>query len=403
MTAGSAALAAALLAACSSPGPGPSATPTTLPSTTAAPAATTTGAATSTTRPSCSDQSVIASWPLSKRAAQLVVAPVLEADPAAVRVAVSAGAGGLILIGAVPGPAQLRAALAPVTAASPRPMVMADEEGGAVQRLEGDVVAIPSARQMAATMTPAQVQQLAAEVGRQMKALGVGVDLAPVVDLDAGAGPSARDPDGTRSFSADPDVASRYAQAFAAGLTAGGVIPVFKHFPGLGGSTGNTDYGAAPTPPLAQLQHAGLIPFQRAAGAGAQAVMVSNATVPGLTSVPVSLSAAAVTGLLRDQIHFRGLVLTDSLSAGAIRAAGRSVPAAATAAVSAGADMVLFGSTLTAADRAQLAPGPLSAEIAAIVGALSGAVRAGTLPEARLDAAVLDVVRARGTRLCPAR
>ncbi|HET6965063.1 MAG TPA: glycoside hydrolase family 3 N-terminal domain-containing protein [Acidimicrobiales bacterium] len=405
-----AALLVATTAACSGSGH-PGAVRPTLPtatSTSVAPATTvgteplTTAGATTSTTNACSDAAVIRSWPVSRRAAQLVVVPVLAADPAAVQVAVKAGAGGLLLLGSVPPGPQLVAALHAAIAdpETPRPFVMVDQEGGGVQRLGSDVVSIPWPRQMVATMTTAQVQQLAERLARQMAALGVGVDLAPVLDLDGGPSLSSSDPDGPRSFSTDPSVAASYGLAFASGLRAGGVLAVAKHFPGLGESTGNTDYGPASTRPLSDLERAGLIPFQRAVAGGVGAVMVANAGVPGLTSQPASVSAPVVTGLLRKRLGFTGLVMTDSLSAGAIRAAGYSVESAAAASIEAGSDMILFGSTLTPADTAQLQPGPLAALTQSVVAAISKAVATGALPQSRLDDAVLHVVRAKGARLC---
>lgn len=357
---------------------------------------------TSTAASGCNAQSVVDSWPVSRRAAQLVAVPVLGADPAAVRVALDQSAGAVLLLGTVPTGPQLTADLKPAATVrpGPAPMVMVDEEGGPVQRLGADVEALPSPRQMAATLTPAAVQQLALTVGRQMLSLGVTVDLAPVLDLDGGPALSATDPDGPRSFSTDPTVATAYGMAFAAGLQSAGVLAVAKHFPGLGGASGNTDYGPAATPPLTQLEGAGLVPFEKAAGSGIRAVMVANATVPGLTAQPASVSASVITQWLRDRLHFSGLVMTDSLSAGAISAAGYSVSSAAVAAIEAGADLVLFGSTLTAADTAQLAPGPLAGTTAGVVSAITAAVSSGALPTARFDQAALDVVKAKGINLC---
>lgn len=401
-------------AACSGPRPGArSANPTTITTATAPPAGQGTnptvtpgGSAASSTSSAataaCTDQSVVSSWPTARKAEQVVVVPVLDGNPAAVQVGVTNHTGGLLLLGSVPPGAQLAAALRPAVSGTdlPRPFVMVDQEGGGVQRLGSDVQSIPWPRQMAATMTVAQVQQLAQSLGRQMAALGVGVDLAPVLDLDAGAQLSASDPDGPRSFSLDPAVAARYGSAFAAGLRAGGVLAVAKHFPGLGGSTGNTDYGPATTRSLAQLERADLLPFQQAVAAGVNAVMVANAAVPGLTTKPASLSAPVISGLLRGRLGFGGLVLTDSLSAGAVRAAGYDVPSAAVAALQAGADMVLFGSTLTAADTAALAPGPLAAGTQAIVAAITKAADAGALPASRLNDAALHAVTAKGINLC---
>lgn len=388
----------------SRPGPttGPSANGS---STTASPGA---SGLSSSVPTACSDQSVVASWSVALKAAQVLVVPALDADPASVAVARSQRAGGILLLGRLPSGPQVAAVLGPAVAppASSRsvvpPFAMVDQEGGGVQRLGADVASLPWPRQMAASMTPAQVRQSARTLGRQMAALSVGVDLAPVLDLDGGPELSASDPDGPRSFSTDPSTAAAYGEAFVSGLRAGGVLAVVKHFPGLGGSTGNTDYGPASTRSIGQLRSGGLVPFQRAIHAGVRAVMVANASVPGLTSAPASLSAAVITGLLRGQLHFDGLVMTDSLSAGAVRAAGYAVPAAAVAALEAGADMVLFGSTLTAADTAALAPGPLASRTHALVQAISQAVASGALPMARLDAAALHVVQSKGLNLCAA-
>jgi beta-N-acetylhexosaminidase len=311
----------------------------------------------------------------------------------------------VLFLGSAPAPADLAARIrtagalaAGVSAAGPpaaplaAPLVMADEEGGGVQRLAALTGSLPWPRQMAASETPAQVRTQVELVAQRMRAAGVAMDLAPVLDADGGAGPNATDPDGQRSFSAEPAVVTAYGGAFAAGLEAGGVVPVAKHFPGLGGASGNTDNGAAQTLPLASLQAGAMAPFAAAIAAGIPAVMVANATVPGLTSGPASLSPAAIGGLLRTTLHFSGLVLTDSLSAGAIAAAGYTLPEAAAAAVEAGADLVLFGSTLTAADTALLTPANVAASFRSIVAALEAAAAAGQLPAARLDQAVRDVL-----------
>lgn len=356
-----------------------------------------------TTAPSCTAARVVSAWPLARRVAQVIGAPTDRADPAAVAEVVRDQVGGMLLLGSLPPAGPLAAALAPARGAgAAAPLVMADEEGGGVQRLVPAVTSMPWPRDMARTMTTAQVRTLAAEVGGQMRALGVGVDLAPVADLDAGSALTSADPDGPRSFGADPAVAARYAGAFAAGMADSGVLAVVKHFPGLGGATGNTDYGPAATPAWAGPGAAALQPFRSVLAAGARAVMVANATVPGLSGGPASLSPAVITKVLRGQLGFRGLVVTDSLSAGAIGAAGYSLPAAAVAAIGAGADMVLFGSTLTPADEAALAPVPLQASISAVESALTAAVATGRLPAGRIDAAVADVMAAKGVNLCQA-
>lgn len=330
------------------------------------------------------------------------MAPTLGLDAQAIRGVLAAGVGGLLLLGnSVPADLAGQVRTADAMAAGGIPLlVMADQEGGGVQRLAGLVAPMPWARQMAATMTTAAVQALATRVGAQMRAQGVNVDLAPVLDVDAGAGPSSRDADGLRSFSGQAPVVARYGEAFLRGIQAGGVLPVVKHFPGLGGATGNTDNGPAQTPPLPELLAAGLVPFAAAIAAGAPAVMVSNASVPGLTRLPASLSPQVIGHLLAGVLGFRGLVLTDSLSAGAVQAAGYDVPDAAAAAVQAGADMVLFGSTLDAHQTAMLSPADVAGSVGRIVRSVVTLVGLHRLAVARLDEAVAKVLAAKRVSLC---
>lgn len=340
----------------------------------------------------CTTESVLAGWPLRRLAEQIVVVPVDENDVATVHDEVAAGAGGVILFGGS-APTDLGAQLARLRRAAPgriAPLIMTDEEGGAVQRMANLVGDIPAARTMGATMKPPQIRRLARRAGTRMRAAGVTMDLAPVLDLDGRPGPSATNPDGTRSFSPHRRVATRAGLAFAAGLRRAGVVPVVKHFPGLGGATANTDVAPAETMPWSRLQHRGLLPFVAAVRAGVPAVMVANATVPGLTSTPASLSPAAIRRVLRHRLGFTGLVITDSLSAVAISDAGFGVPAASVRALRAGADMVLYGAT---PDQV----GPLTRRT---VRAVVSAVRTGHLARRRLRDAALHVLRVKHVGLC---
>jgi beta-N-acetylhexosaminidase len=347
----------------------------------------------------------IDAWPATRRAAQLVVLPSLDFNVTALAPSIRAGAGGVLFLGNSSTPPDLREQLADAVGSSDPesvPLVMADVEGGGVQRLKDAVGPFPWARDLAASTSVTEVEQLAEIVGNEMRGVGVDVDLAPVVDLDDGSGPNARDADGRRSYSLDASKTNAYAMAFARGLRAAGVLPVLKHFPGLGEATANTDNGPAATRPLSELRTAGLVPFVDGIAAGAPAIMVSNASVPGLTTTPASLSTAVIERLLRDQLGFSGLVMTDSLSAGAIAAAGYTVPRAAVAAIEAGADLVLFGSTLTPDDIAMLSPANVEASRRAIVDAIVDAFESGRLPAARLDSAVAHVLAAKGVPVCTA-
>jgi beta-N-acetylhexosaminidase len=223
-----------------------------------------------------------------------------------------------------------------------------------------------------------------------MKAAGVTMDLAPVLDLDGSPGPSAANSIGSRSFSPVPATASAAGLAFAAGLTAAGVVPVVKHFPGLGGASANTDLKPASTLPWTTLKTSGLLPFVAAVRAGVPAVMITNAAVPGLTSVPAGISPAVITQVLRQQLGFGGLVLTDSLSAGALSGAGYSVPQASAAALAAGADMVLYNA----------APAAVAGLTSQIVQAITAAVGSGRLSRSRLENAVAHILVAKHIDPC---
>ena len=343
-----------------------------------------------TTTSSCSNASVVATWSVARRAAQLVVVPAQETDVSEVVPSVQAGVGGIILFGD-DAPPDLKSALASVESGAPggvEPFVMTDEEGGEVQRMADLVGSLPWPATMAQTMSVGQVRQLAEQTAVRMLANGVTMDLAPVLDLASGPGPDALHTDGPRSFSPVAATATAYGLAFAEGLQAGGVVPVVKHFPGEGSDTANTDDAPASTPPLTTLEEADLLPFEAAIRAGLPAVMVGNASVPGLTTQPASLSPAVVTGLLRHQLGFGGLVMTDSLSAGAITATGLSIASAAVEALQAGVDMVLYTSAT---------PNETAVEV---IDQIVSAVDQGSLPTMQLDASVERVLTIKKVDLC---
>ena len=336
---------------------------------------------------SCPLSMPIASMTTTQLARMTIVDPVDAGAVETLSTAVKSGIGGIILFGsdATPGLGAQLARLIHLAPAGRAPFVMVDEEGGTVQRLLSVVGNVPSARTMGATMSAAQIKQLATALGSRMRKLGITMDLAPVLDLDAAPGPNATDADGTRSFSANPAVTTPDALAFAKGLLQAHVLPVLKHFPGLGGASGNTDLARASTLPYGGVNSAPLIPFRSAIRAGMPAVMISNAQVPRLSAVPAGLSPQVVTSLLRRQLGFSGLVLTDSLSADSIPLSGFSLTAASVAALRAGADELLFNATATA----------LSTDNAAITAAIVAAVASRQLTRARLIEAVDDAQRAK--------
>jgi beta-N-acetylhexosaminidase len=171
------------------------------------------------------------------------------------------------------------------------------------------------------------------------------------------------------------------------------VLAVVKHFPGLGGASGNTDYAPASTLSWSKLQTTGLVPFRSALSSGASAIMMSNATVPGLTALPTSISPVAYD-YLRTQLGFGGLIVTDSLAAGALSAIHLGPPLASAKAIAAGADLVLAGSPPSVS--ASLA---LAAETSSVI---QQAERSGTISLSTLRAAAAQVLASRNTLSCPA-
>jgi beta-N-acetylhexosaminidase len=264
------------------------------------------------------------------------------------------------------------------TAAGIPVAVAVDDEGGRVQRIDDLDGPMPSAREMAATMTPAQVRALAQRRGERLRARGITVDLAPVLDTSS---QPANTVIGDRSFSADPATVSRYAGAFAAGLRDAGVLPVFKHFPGHGRASGDSHAALVSTPPLSTLRGHDLLPYRDLLGSGPASVMIGHLDVPGLTDgLPASLSPAAYR-LLRTDYHFSGVTITDDLAAMRAVSDRYTLPEAVLAAFRAGADVALSTATTGA--------GP-------VLDRLQAAVAEGRLSEADVNSSVARILAAKG-------
>lgn len=292
------------------------------------------------------------------------------------------GLGGVLLSGRPPAALVERLAALRAAGDGRAPLVASDEEGGQVQRLAGPLPRLPSAAALARTRSPAEARLLAADYGRQMRALGVDVSFAPVADI---AVPGQYIADTGRAYSDDPAKVAAYAGAWQNGLRDAQVVPVAKHWPGHG-SAANTHSSAAQTPPLAELEQRDLLPFAALLDAGVPAVMVGHLNVPGLTDpgVPATLSPQAYS-YLRERAGPGRLLITDSLSMGAITTGLRLRPAqAAVRALQAGADMVVVDTGL----------GPL-------VTAISKALADGSYPRAAAIASARRVL-AVGTPGTPA-
>lgn len=266
-------------------------------------------------------------------------------------------------------------------------MVTIDEEGGRVSRVDQLFGPDPSAREVARTMTTDQAYEMALERGRQLRSVGITVNFAPDVDVSSQPDDSVI---GDRSFSDDPEVVTRYADAYARGMRDAGILPVLKHFPGHGSASGDSHTGAVTTPPLDQLQDTDLVPFRNLVDTEV-GVMLGHLSVPGLTSdgLPASLSPQAVE-LLRDGTGydappFEGVIFTDDLSGMKAITDRFDIADAVEQALKSGVTSALW---LTTDD------------VPRVLDHLEDAVAKGRLPQSQVDASVLAVARAKGAVSC---
>jgi len=381
-------LATVLLAACGQGGPpatsggasGPATS--TAPQASESPAPSTTAAEPTTTQ---ATTSACALPPLRTQVAQLVIVgfpgTAVNAQNSAL---VAQGVGGLIVFGNnVRSATQLKALLRGLKAKASIPLEIAvdQEPGTRVARLRGLVPATPTAKALG-KLPAAQVREQAVRLGRSMTALGITADFAPVLDVVAPSAPSGGII-GDRAFGSSPAVVSRAGVAFERGLREAGIGTYGKHFPGHGQTTIDS-HVALPVvnASKATLLARDLVPYKAAIAAGLPAVMVGHLLVPSLDSArPTSLSPKVIDGLLRKELGFDRLVVTDALEMGAI-SASRSIPAAAELALRAGADQLLIGAG--------------SDQVAATISRIEQGVRAGRIPAGRVRSAFLRVERFKG-------
>ena len=245
----------------------------------------------------------------------------------------AAGAGGVAVPssgGVVGGPA---AAL---------PVIAIDEEGGDVTRIAHQGGSpYPGNAALGAIDDVSLTEAVYAALGADLAALGVTVDLAPAVDVNTAADNPVI---GTRSFGADTALVARHAAAAVTGLQSAGVAACAKHFPGHGSTQLDSHHELATVDaPAGLLAERDLPPFAAAIAAGVRAIMPGHLRVPELTGdLPASLSPAALTGLLRGELGFTGVIVSDGLEMRAVSDV-YGIPEAAVLAVLAGTDLLCLG------------------------------------------------------------
>lgn len=245
-------------------------------------------------------------------------------------------------------PDQVRALTASLKSFASNPLWVAiDQEGGRVNRLKSSY-GFPetlSHEELGLLNDPQKTYEHARLIAMTLQSLGINVNLAPVVDLDANPlNPIIKGK--KRSFSADPEIVVQQARAFAQAHLDLGILTCAKHFPGHGSAQGDTHHGLVDV--TAHWSERELIPFQRLIEANCcPLIMSAHVFHQGLDAQrPATLSRAVLTGLLRGRLHFDGVILTDDMEMKAITSQF-GLEKAVQYAVEAGADMLCFGNNLS--------------------------------------------------------
>lgn len=257
----------------------------------------------------------------------------------------------------------------------PVPLLIAtDQEGGIVARVGAPATPFPGSMALGATGSAAYASEAAAITAREIRALGINMDLAPDVDVNI----NAENPViGVRSYGGDPDLVAKLGVAQVLGYQGEGVVATIKHFPGHGDTNVDSHYGL----PIinhdrATLDAIDLKPFKAAIDAGADAVMTAHIVVPALdnSGLPATLSKPILTDLLRGELGFDGVIITDALGmSGANVLPPERVPVAA---FLAGADILLN-----------------PPDVGVAYNAVLDAVKSGEISEQRLGESVFRILR----------
>lgn len=240
-------------------------------------------------------------------------------------------------------PPQTRRLTAAIQAARPAGapplLVAADQEGGQLVGLGEGTTQFAGAMALGATGDEELAERIAGAMARELRGLGVNVDYAPVCDV---ANNPANPALGIRSFGDDPEAVGRLAAATVRGLQAHGVAATVKHFPGAGDTTADPHHDLPLVPRTdAELAERELVPFRAALEAGARMVMTGHFALPGRNDdLPTSLSGAVLRDLLRGQLRFDGVTITDAMDMRAL-AQGSAQIVDAIAALRAGEDVLL--------------------------------------------------------------
>lgn len=262
-----------------------------------------------------------------------------------------------------------------------QPFVGVDEEGGRVARIGKNsamgVEKIEPMAQVGKSQNYERANEIGTTIGKYIKNLGFNLDFAPDTDVLTDSNNTEI---GDRSFGNDPEVVGKMATEVVKGLQSENISTVLKHFPGHGGSIGNSHQGfSLSNRTEEELKKCEIVPFKTAIENGADCVMVAHMSLPNVTgdNIPATLSKKVVTDMLKTELNFKGVVFSDSMSMGAITE-NYGTGDACVKAVEVGIDMVLMPENLDEAYNAVLE-----------------AVKNGKISQERLDDAVSRIIKAK--------
>lgn len=252
-----------------------------------------------------------------------------------------------------------------------------DEEGGRVSRLPDEFLKIPSNQIIGKLNNSSVSHQVGGIIGEELKSFGMNMDFAPVLDINS----NPKNPIiGDRAFGTGPNLVSKLGVQTMKGLQSQNIIPVVKHFPGHGDTSTDSHVGLPKVDnDLKRLRSFELKPFARAIENGAEAVMVAHILLPKIDpDNPASFSKTIITDVLRLEMNYDGVVITDDFTMGAI-VKNYNIGQAAVKSILAGSDIVLVCHDFE--------------KQKAVISALKNAAQSGQLPMDRIDRSVTRILR----------
>jgi beta-N-acetylhexosaminidase len=262
--------------------------------------------------------------------------------------------------------------------------ISVDQEGGKVRRIK-DLTYFPANIEIGATGDKELSRKAAAVTAKELKGLGINVNLAPVLDVNNNP---ANPVIGERSFGADPILVAEMGVAYIKGLQAEGIIATAKHFPGHGDTAVDSHFDLPViNHSRERLDQVELYPFKKAIEAGVDSIMAAHiyfSTIEPEAGIPATLSKAVLNDLLREELNFDGVIITDDMEMGAIKNSFGTA-AGAVKTIEAGADIVLISHSYDKQKQA--------------IEALIKAVENGRISEKRIEESLRRIIKLKGKRI----